>query len=223
MTISSRLIRAGAAAVASCVLGAGAVQAETIQLTETVKGTGTFNGGAFTDTVITITGMGVGQVYNYFATIAPNHLPDWRIPLQTVTVSGALDDSTTFFATVTDTVFAFDNIRGNTAGISAGDADLVDLTPADNAFRTYALNANLSETGAFVSYLPNPYATTGGVFSFTSAGAVTFDATVSGVPEPSTWALLTIGFGGVGGAYRRLRRSHARGATDRFEHIQRIR
>ena len=40
------------------------------------------------------------------------------------------------------------------------------------------------------------------------AGAVTFDATVTGVPEPSTWEILTIGFAGMGGALRR-RRAHA--------------
>ena len=111
---------AAAAALALCLMGGSAARAETISITQTVDGTGTFDGQAFTEQTITIVGTGNGAVYNYLATIAPHHLPDWRIPLQTVTVSGSLDDSTPFSATVTNSVFAFDNTKGDTAGISAG-------------------------------------------------------------------------------------------------------
>jgi PEP-CTERM motif len=51
----------------------------------------------------------------------------------------------------------------------------------------------------------NPFSLTVGVdISHSGAGATTGDINISGVPEPSTWAMMVIGFAGIGFmAYRR--------------------
>lgn len=213
-TAYHRVFLAGASVLGVGLLNVTAAQAttESISITETADGTGTFNGDAFTNQLITVSAAGFGTVSNVYAA-NPLHKPDWQIALQTVTVSGTLDGapSTTFSATITDPVFAFSNNKSDTAGISAGGADLINLSPTDGAFITYALNANISETGPEpeAPYLPNPYDTTGGVFEFTTfTSDATFVASVipSPVPEPSLWAMLTLGVGGVGGAMRSRRK-----------------
>jgi len=49
---------------------------------------------------------------------------------------------------------------------------------------------------------------TPGLFRFSTQGGnqVTFSATTTAVPEPATWALMLLGFGGIGMAMRRRRR-----------------
>ncbi len=208
---------AGVSILAISLLGVTAAQGrtESISVTETAYGTGTFDGDAFTDQLITVTGAGFGTVYNLLAAF-PSHPPDWRIALQTVVVSGTLDgpSGTPFSATITDPVFAFSNDKGDTAGLSSeaspGGLDIINLSPSDGAFYTYALNTDISESGPEPEgpYLPNPYDTTGGTFEFTAFDSdATFVATVvlSPVPEPSAWAMLTLGVGGIGAAIRTAR------------------
>ena len=51
------------------------------------------------------------------------------------------------------------------------------------------------------------YDATPGVFTFSTQGGnvTTFSATTTAVPEPATWALMLLGFGGIGMAMRRRR------------------
>jgi hypothetical protein len=159
-------------------------QQENISISETFYATGTLDGSAFTDQLITVTGAGSGTVYNSFAA-NPSHKPDWRIPLQTVTVAGLLDGApeTPFSTTVTDTVFAFVNTKTDTAGISGGGADLVDVQPSDGQFYSYGLKTNVADSGPEPEqeggYVPFSYDTTAGTLTVASFDSnATFDATV---------------------------------------------
>jgi hypothetical protein len=49
--------------------------------------------------------------------------------------------------------------------------------------------------------------TSGGLFSY--GGNVSFEKLVSSVPEPASWALMIMGFGGLGAALRTKRRTQA--------------
>jgi PEP-CTERM motif len=54
------------------------------------------------------------------------------------------------------------------------------------------------------------FATTGGAFVLTSAGDTTFTATTTTIPEPSTWAMMALGFAGLGFlGYRKTRSGNA--------------
>ena len=94
----------------------------------------------------------------------------------------------------------------------------------DNQYVTASLTDNV--TGAFPLSLTSPYSFTGpngtGFFRFSNDNSMTqalftpthVEAVVAGVPEPSTWAMMLIGFAGIGYmAYRRSRRSDATAAA----------
>jgi hypothetical protein len=95
----------------------------------------------------------------------------------------------------------------------------------DTAFTSVLLNGNIlttNSTGAIdskslLNVAVNPGAntlivngTSGGLFSY--GGNVSFAKTVAvttGVPEPAGWALMIVGFGGMGAALRSRRRTQA--------------
>jgi len=64
-------------------------------------------------------------------------------------------------------------------------------------------------TGVFSGNISgSAFDATPGVFSFSTQGGnvTTFSASTVAVPEPGTWALMLLGFGGIGVAMRRRRR-----------------
>jgi hypothetical protein len=79
---------------------------------------------------------------------------------------------------------------------------------------TYDLKSSLGPVQVGGNGFAIPFLTTGGVFptygglmSFTGETAnMVFSAVVSDVPEPSTWAMLLVGFGGLGAVMRTRRR-----------------
>jgi PEP-CTERM motif len=76
-------------------------------------------------------------------------------------------------------------------------------------FETYNLTHALGLTSGGLSVAPATYQTAGGTLDFTSISALSFQAT-GGVPEPSTWAMMLVGFAGLGYAgYRASRRAAA--------------
>lgn len=82
------------------------------------------------------------------------------------------------------------------------------------AFAPYDLASAFPLTSGTPSFATQTYLTSGGDLTFTSISALSFEATTPGaVPEPSTWALLVLGFGALGTGMRGSRRSRPRMTT----------
>ena len=87
--------------------------------------------------------------------------------------------------------------------------DILDSVSA--SFATYDLTTSIGPiVGSSEFDAGSSFPTTGGAFVLTSVGDATFTAATSAIPEPSTWAMMLIGFAGLGYAgYRRARAAHA--------------
>ena len=92
----------------------------------------------------------------------------------------------------------------------------------DTAFTSVLLNGNLLTTNSsgsidaksLLNVAVNPGAntltvngTSGGLYSY--GGNISFAKLQASVPEPASWALMILGFGGLGGALRTKRRAAA--------------
>ena len=117
--------------------------------------------------------------------------------------------------TFTDSIQVFSNQSATSVGfedLSVGDDILNDLSAS---FATYDLKTSIGPiVGSSEINVGSSFATTGGALVLTSAGDATFTGAASGVgsaiPEPSSWAMMLIGFAGLGYAgYRRARAAHA--------------
>ena len=79
------------------------------------------------------------------------------------------------------------------------------LDTVSASFATYDLTSSIGPVvGSGVINPGSSFPTSGGAFVLTSVGESTFTAATSAIPEPSTWAMMLIGFAGLGYAgYRR--------------------
>jgi hypothetical protein len=82
-----------------------------------------------------------------------------------------------------------------------------DLGLTNSAFETYDLSHALPLTSGTPAFGNTPFFTSGGPLQFHSISALGFQATI--IPEPSTWAMMVVGFTGLGFAGYRSRRSTA--------------
>jgi hypothetical protein len=74
-------------------------------------------------------------------------------------------------------------------------------------FQGYNLTAFSPAVGGSPNFESQTYSTDAGFITFLSAESLTFEAIATAVPEPSTWAMMILGFMGVGFmAYRRKNR-----------------
>jgi hypothetical protein len=171
----SRVLVFAAVATTTLALGfAAPAAASPIEYTETATGSGTLNGTAFTNDLITITAFGdtTGVI-----TVMPGFFANPGA-VGTVTVSGVGSDTLPI-----SVVFV---MQAPPLGPSAGFADPVQnaaiLDTGDSAFSTYALNTAIGPiTGPSFVRSDLTFATgSGGSFQILSAG----DSTFTAVPGP---------------------------------------
>jgi hypothetical protein len=165
-----------------------------ITYTETVTGSGSLGGTAFTDALITITATAdTGNVMN-----AGPGILDVKNASTTLDVTGI--GSGTFTGNMV--TFVNQNVSPQTPAVGFADltvgADVLDTS--NPAFATYDLTTPIGPvSGPSILSTGSTFGTTAGNFKLTAtSGLVTFEATTQGaVPEPSTLILTSVGFVGV--------------------------
>jgi hypothetical protein len=75
-----------------------------------------------------------------------------------------------------------------------------------NSFLGYQLGY-LGLTGGDVSFGLQTFLTDGGPLTFTGISDLTFEAVAPGVPEPSTWVMMMLGFAGIGAMVHQRRKA----------------
>ena len=186
-----------AAALAAAMFGLGQAQAAELFFTETTTASGSLNGVAFTNKLITFSGA--ADTSNIFS-LAPG-ASDLDVPLS-VTVQGL---GTAHF---TDEMIVF--------GTPIGVVHSVGFT--DRTLKQGLLNIVLPSTSYDLSTpfgpvtgttgIPKPltFATDDGAFVISGTPlSVTFQAVLAPVPEPSTWLMMIGGLGMLGATLRRRR------------------
>jgi hypothetical protein len=113
--------------------------------------------------------------------------------------------------TIGSTSFAFSPIYYSDVYTSVGFMDAYGYDLSGNQFQTYIVPDNAGSVNLQTPFFSTGVGDTGGrysQYSYLSTGndLIDFNATsvlVAAVPEPATWALMILGFGGVGCAMRR--------------------
>jgi hypothetical protein len=167
---------------------------------ETVTATGSLNGVAYTNSLITLTATGdtTGIV-----SISPIAIAN---PVSVTLTVESLGQAATF--TGDYIVFRSGSLAGIIRGTpSALGSDLLDVN--NSTFNTYDLATAIGPIAGVASYnATTGFATNVGTFFINSvSGNATFQATATAVPEPSSLALCGIGIALAGAlAHRRNRR-----------------
>ena len=193
------------AVLAALMAAASAAQAEPITYKLFLTMDGSFNGVALTDAAFTETV--VANTTDVFP-IGPrfeNTSDDVTFILKDVSanlnVSGSLSGQGLFNNVLLNPslggeIFFDQSYPGGNAGEAILDSD----------FGGYDLTTALPLTSGIPQIVGGSFFTLGGdQLTFTNATAASFEA-ITGVPEPTTWALMIGGFGVVGAAMRSRRR-----------------
>lgn len=164
--------------------------------------TGTAGGTAFSGAAFTI------QVFADSGSITQNSF-DYE------TQPNGLDASTNEFSidgigsgSWTDDLEVVDNQLSTVLVLTTVDGDLIHLYSSD--FATYNLQSSFPsafyDTNYTDAYLSDTFHTTIGTVTFASISNVTFSATPSPVPEPSSWAMVAVAGVGLIGFARKHRK-----------------
>jgi hypothetical protein len=163
------------------------VHAETITYTETATISGALNGVFFSNDLLTLTGTADPANITISSGIFFNQL---SLSFSVAGVGGG---------TFTDTTSVVANPGLTRAGFSDITADLAILFTTDNpVFSTFDLSTSIGPIAGSALFNVTSFGTTAGAFLIESSGDATFTAVASGVPEPSTWAMMILGFAGIG-------------------------
>jgi hypothetical protein len=202
-----------ALALAAVIGGLACGSAQAAAITYELSGTGAFT----LDGILHIGAfdiLGTGDTANVVAPSPPFPADD-RIN-GTLPVASA---NAPFSISVTlDGVGAFDVVGAsyvfvapsfNTLGFGSPAAgDFIHFTAPQLA--TYDLASNLGPiAGAGVGFSPQSVLTNGGALLFGDISSAQFSSAVAGVPEPAAWAMMLLGFSGIGAL---LRSRHFRSA-----------
>jgi PEP-CTERM motif len=93
-------------------------------------------------------------------------------------------------------------------GFSQNIAPFPDESLTATIFETYNLMTALPLTSGGLSVAPATFLTGGGDLTFETITSLSFTA-IGGVPEPSTWAMMLLGFASLGFVSRRSRKAAA--------------
>ena len=151
--------------------------------------------------------IGVG-FFQFFPTSDGNYVDlDGSTGYGNVPTSGQLESATSFGAGTYTVTF---DLAGNQRGA-------VDQTTTVSLGDGLDKSITLSSSDPFKLYSYTFTTTTGGNLFFTESGPSDQQGNIldnvtlnTGVPEPATWAVMLLGFGGMGAAMRNTRRKQAR-------------
>jgi PEP-CTERM motif len=203
--MTNRIVPAAVLGIASIFMAASPSFGAQVTYTIEATASGSLGGIAFTDVTVVL-------MMNNNTTNVTNSAPGdfGNVGTATVSVGGGpavtFTDSIQVFSTQSVTTVGFDDL-------SVGDDILDDFSAS---FATYDLTTSIGPVVGSSEINPeSSFATTGGVLVLTTAGDATFTGAAptgvgSAIPEPSSWAMMLIGFAGLGYAgYRRARAAHA--------------
>ena len=196
----NRIVPAVVLGIVSILMAAPPSFGAPITYTLETTASGSLGGTSFTDATLILS-----MTNN--TTNVTNSAPGDFENVGTVTVSIGGGTAVTF----TDPTQVFSDQSLSTVGFEDLAVDDI-LDSISTSFATYDLKTSIGPIVGSSEIIPvASFPTTGGAFVLTSVGeSATFTAATSAIPEPSSWAMMLIGFAGLGYAgYRRARVAHA--------------
>lgn len=178
------------------VAAPGASFATTFLYKQEAVASGTFNGTAFTNAQVTLTG-----------TADPAHIAKPDGPISTLSLPLFVSINGIGSGQFIDSIVAVFNFPSLLAGFGDSTLNLAILFTNVGTV-PFDLSTPFTPTSGGSSYNSGySFSTTAGDFSITSANRSSFSITstdaVPSVPEPATWAMLLAGFMGIGAVMRR--------------------
>ena len=195
---TNRIITAVVLSIASIFMAASPSFGALITYTEHAIASGSLNGVSFTDATVFL-------LMNNNTTNITTNGPGVFQNVGTATVSVGGGPAVTF----TDPIQVFSNQSDPAVGFEDPSMDDI-LDDFSASFATYDLTTSIGPIVGSGVVTGSSFATSGGAFVLTRAGEATFTAATTAIPEPSSWAMMLIGFAGLGYVgYRRARAAHA--------------